>query len=62
MPASTIVASFFFFLISTGVGFKFVPNGEEQVVHRTCLVMTVTCCWLMWAVTYMAQLNPLIQP
>ncbi|KAL1521460.1 hypothetical protein AB1Y20_021122 [Prymnesium parvum] len=24
--------------------------------------LTVACCWLMWVITYMMQLNPLIQP
>ncbi|KAJ1984571.1 hypothetical protein H4R33_004325 [Dimargaris cristalligena] len=29
---------------------------------RTCLIMTYVCVYLMWAVTYMAQLHPLIAP
>ena len=27
---------------------------------RTAVLLTLTCCYLMWAVTYMAQLHPLI--
>lgn len=27
---------------------------------RTSLLLTLTCCYLMWAVTYLAQVHPLI--
>lgn len=38
-------------------------------VWRTCAVLSMVCCWTMyltsdsrWAVTYIAQLNPLVVP
>ncbi|KDE04722.1 hypothetical protein MVLG_04861 [Microbotryum lychnidis-dioicae p1A1 Lamole] len=43
-------------------GFISVPKGENQVVIRTSILLVVTCCYLMWAITYLAQLNPLIRP
>ncbi|GAA6060782.1 hypothetical protein JCM10212_005431 [Sporobolomyces blumeae] len=43
-------------------GFVSVPKGENQVVIRTSIVLAVACCWLMWAITYLAQLHPLIKP
>ncbi|KAF8606543.1 V-type proton ATPase subunit E [Ceratobasidium sp. AG-I] len=38
------------------------PKGETQTLIRTSVLLTVTCCYLMWAITYMAQMHPLISP
>ncbi|GAA5936928.1 hypothetical protein JCM21900_001539 [Sporobolomyces salmonicolor] len=43
-------------------GFVSVPKSENQVVIRTSILLAVACCWLMWAITYLAQLHPLIKP
>jgi len=40
----------------------FIPKGPQQVLIRTSLLLTFTCCYLMWAITYMAQLHPLVVP
>ncbi|KAF9450087.1 hypothetical protein P691DRAFT_811225 [Macrolepiota fuliginosa MF-IS2] len=40
----------------------FVPKGPHQVTIRTALMLTFAATYLMWMVTYMAQLHPLIQP
>jgi hypothetical protein len=29
-------------------------------IIRTCLLLTLTCTWLMWAITYLAQLHPIV--
>ncbi|GAA5875007.1 hypothetical protein JCM16303_004974 [Sporobolomyces ruberrimus] len=47
--------------VATG-GFVSTPKGEHQVVIRTSIMLAVACCWLMWAITYLAQLHPLIKP
>ncbi|KAJ1657443.1 H(+)-transporting V0 sector ATPase subunit e, partial [Dispira simplex] len=39
-----------------------VPKSWDQTLWRTCLIMTLVCVYMMWSVTYMAQLHPLIQP
>ncbi|BGP11565.1 hypothetical protein NBRC10512_001642 [Rhodotorula toruloides] len=52
-------------LIAAGAaagGWVSVPKGENQVVIRTSITLAITCCWLMWAITYLAQLHPLIKP
>ncbi|KAJ6532040.1 ATPase, V0 complex, subunit E1/e2, partial [Mycena capillaripes] len=38
----------------------FTPKGPNQVVIRTAIMLTLAACYLMWMVTYLAQLNPLI--
>ncbi|PWN98207.1 hypothetical protein FA09DRAFT_286196, partial [Tilletiopsis washingtonensis] len=36
------------------------PKGPNQVLLRTCAVLTLTCCYLMWVIVYLAQLHPII--
>ncbi|KAH8118208.1 ATPase, V0 complex, subunit E1/e2 [Phellopilus nigrolimitatus] len=38
------------------------PKGPQQTLIRTAVLLSLTCCYLMWMVTYMAQLHPLIAP
>jgi hypothetical protein len=33
---------------------------EACSVIRTFLMLTLACCYLMWMITYLAQLNPLV--
>ncbi|KAF8800825.1 hypothetical protein BYT27DRAFT_7174966 [Phlegmacium glaucopus] len=40
----------------------FVPKGPHQVTVRTALMLTFAACYLLWMVTYLAQLHPLISP
>ncbi|KAK7745245.1 H(+)-transporting V0 sector ATPase subunit e [Diatrype stigma] len=38
------------------------PKGENQTTWRSSLILAFASCYLMWFVTFMAQLHPLIQP
>jgi len=38
------------------------PKGENQTVWRSALIMSAVACYLMWAITLLAQLHPLITP
>jgi len=38
------------------------PKGENQVLWRSSLILAIISCYLMWALTFLAQLNPLIEP
>ncbi|KAJ7707431.1 ATPase, V0 complex, subunit E1/e2 [Mycena rosella] len=40
----------------------FTPKGPQQVVIRTAIMLTLAACYLLWMVTYLAQLHPLISP
>ncbi|KAL1409767.1 H(+)-transporting V0 sector ATPase subunit e [Vanrija albida] len=38
------------------------PRGKNQTLIRSSVSLTLACLWLMWGITYTAQLNPLIAP
>ncbi|KIO34668.1 hypothetical protein M407DRAFT_240502 [Tulasnella calospora MUT 4182] len=38
------------------------PRGKHQTLIRSSVLLSITCCYLMWSITYMAQLHPLIAP
>ncbi|KAK9370226.1 ATP synthase subunit H-domain-containing protein [Lipomyces kononenkoae] len=38
------------------------PKGDNQTVWRSSIILTLAMCYLMWAITYLSQLHPLIQP
>ncbi|KAI9901496.1 hypothetical protein N3K66_003313 [Trichothecium roseum] len=38
------------------------PKGENQVLWRSSLILAIVSCYLMWAITFLAQLHPLIEP
>jgi len=40
----------------------FSPKGENQVLWRSSLILAFVSCYLMWAITFLSQLNPLIEP
>ncbi|KAG9257540.1 ATPase, V0 complex, subunit E1/e2 [Emericellopsis atlantica] len=38
------------------------PKGENQVLWRSSLMLAIISCYLMWLITFLAQLHPLIAP
>ncbi|GAA5829035.1 hypothetical protein JCM3770_000990 [Rhodotorula araucariae] len=62
MGGGTIVLVFLIVLGAAAGGWVSVPKGENQVTIRTSLLLALSCCWLMWAIAYLAQLHPLIKP
>ncbi|KAJ7285211.1 ATPase, V0 complex, subunit E1/e2 [Mycena rebaudengoi] len=62
---STILPVLFVFAIVVALmtcGALFTPKGPQQVVIRTAIMLTLAACYLLWMVTYLAQLHPLLQP
>ncbi|KAI0956077.1 hypothetical protein AcV7_006582 [Taiwanofungus camphoratus] len=39
-----------------------VPKGPQQILIQTSIMLTLACCYLMWMVTYLAQVHPLERP
>ncbi|KAF2242852.1 hypothetical protein BU26DRAFT_523862 [Trematosphaeria pertusa] len=38
------------------------PKGENQTIWRSTLVLSAAAMYIMWAITFLAQLHPLISP
>eukprot|EP00884_Botryococcus_braunii_P013917 jgi/Botrbrau1/22526/Bobra.114_2s0050.1 len=35
---------------------------SENQLNQLLVATSVVCCWLMWAIIYIAQLHPLVRP
>ncbi|XP_039137554.1 V-type proton ATPase subunit e1-like isoform X1 [Dioscorea cayenensis subsp. rotundata] len=35
---------------------------STNLFHLTLIITATVCCWMMWAIVYLAQMNPLIVP
>ncbi|XP_074583054.1 V-type proton ATPase subunit e1-like [Curcuma longa] len=35
---------------------------STNLFHLTLIITATVCCWMMWAIVYLAQLKPLIVP
>ncbi|ODV74721.1 H(+)-transporting V0 sector ATPase subunit e [Cyberlindnera jadinii NRRL Y-1542] len=61
MSGTTVWVVFFITLVSGAVFWKFAPK-ENQTVWRSTVSLTLGMMFLMWAITYLAQLHPLVAP
>jgi len=61
---SYFLGTFLFLLLEAGfyvfVNWFFRPH-ERQLPHLL-FASSVFCCWMMWGIIYMAQMNPLVLP
>ncbi|BFZ54933.1 H(+)-transporting V0 sector ATPase subunit e [Savitreella phatthalungensis] len=42
--------------------YLFSPKGDNQTVWRFTSILTLVSMYLMWMITYLAQLHPLVAP
>ncbi|KAK1276335.1 hypothetical protein QJS04_geneDACA005689 [Acorus gramineus] len=35
---------------------------STNLFHLTLIITATVCCWMMWAIVYLAQMKPLIVP
>ncbi|KAJ5243246.1 uncharacterized protein N7469_001573 [Penicillium citrinum] len=51
------------FVVAASVaGWFLSPKNESRTVWRATIILSVISCYLMWAIVFLAQLNPLISP
>ncbi|WPG99284.1 Hypothetical protein R9X50_00209700 [Acrodontium crateriforme] len=58
----SIIISIIFVAAFSAVAWFASPKGENQTIWRSTLVLSAWSCWLMWAITFLAQWHPLIVP
>ncbi|KAL3896833.1 MAG: hypothetical protein SGCHY_003821 [Lobulomycetales sp.] len=51
-----------FVAIGFGLYVSVPKRSPDVLVWHTAIVVSLVCMYTMWMVTYVAQLNPLIQP
>ncbi|KAI2815087.1 hypothetical protein CBS63078_8057 [Aspergillus niger] len=58
----SLIIGLIFVVVASVLAWIFSPKGENQTVFRSTLVLSFVCCYLMWAITFLAQWHPLIVP
>ncbi|EFJ09593.1 hypothetical protein SELMODRAFT_113278 [Selaginella moellendorffii] len=47
---------------SVSVRVLFNKGPSANLLHITLVIVAAICCWLLWAIVYMAQMHPLVRP
>ncbi|KAI5848842.1 ATP synthase subunit H-domain-containing protein [Tricharina praecox] len=58
----SIIVGLVIVVIASVLAYLFSPKGETQTIWRSSLILAFVSCYLMWAITLLAQLHPLISP
>ncbi|EPE34153.1 hypothetical protein GLAREA_07166 [Glarea lozoyensis ATCC 20868] len=59
---ASIIIGLVVVVIACVAGWFFAPKGETQTIWRSSLILSFASCYLMWAITFLAQWHPLIVP
>mmetsp|Transcript_19306 Transcript_19306/g.49836 ORF Transcript_19306/g.49836 Transcript_19306/m.49836 type:complete len:82 (+) Transcript_19306:54-299(+) len=64
MPGVVVTGTIFFYALGllTLIGTYTMPSNKDKGLTATLVVLTTVCTWLMWLITFMMQVNPLIYP
>ncbi|KAF7504050.1 hypothetical protein GJ744_002879 [Endocarpon pusillum] len=58
----SIIIGLVFVVLASLVAWFFSPKGENNTVWRSTLILSFASCYIMWAITFLAQWHPLIEP
>ncbi|TGZ85045.1 hypothetical protein EX30DRAFT_15185 [Ascodesmis nigricans] len=58
----SIFVGLFIVVAASVAAYIFAPKGENQTIWRSSLILAFAACYIMWALTLLAQLHPLIVP
>ncbi|KAF6062615.1 V-type H+-transporting ATPase subunit H [Candida albicans P57072] len=61
MSGYSVVAVFIVVVALSCLAWVFAPK-ENTTVFRSSVILALSMCYLMWAITYLAQLHPLEAP
>ncbi|CAI5486786.1 unnamed protein product [Closterium sp. Naga37s-1] len=65
MAAFLVITLIFFALGFLGcvlVRVLYDKGPSTNLLHVTLVITATICCWLSWAIVYMAQMHPLVVP
>ncbi|KAA6415006.1 MAG: V-type proton ATPase subunit e [Lasallia pustulata] len=58
----SLIIGLVFVVVVSLLAWFFSPKGENNTVWRSTLILSFASCYIMWAITFMAQWHPLIAP
>ncbi|KAF2098704.1 hypothetical protein NA57DRAFT_75943 [Rhizodiscina lignyota] len=58
----SLIIGLVFIIVFSAVAWFVSPKGENQTVWRSSLILSAWSCFIMWAITFLAQWHPLIEP
>ncbi|KAF2219630.1 ATPase, V0 complex, subunit E1/e2 [Elsinoe ampelina] len=58
----SVIIGFIFVAAFSLLSWFAAPKGENQTIWRSSLILSAAFCYLMWFITFMAQLHPLVVP
>ncbi|PVH83342.1 hypothetical protein DL98DRAFT_413246 [Cadophora sp. DSE1049] len=58
----SIIIGFVVVALACVAGWFLAPKGETQTIWRSSLILSFASCYIMWAITFLAQWHPLIEP
>ncbi|CCE62053.1 hypothetical protein TPHA_0B03810 [Tetrapisispora phaffii CBS 4417] len=61
MSFYTVVITFIVVALASGAFWVFAPK-QNQTVWRSTVILALAMMYLMWAITYLCQLHPLVVP
>ncbi|ODV66856.1 hypothetical protein HYPBUDRAFT_156998 [Hyphopichia burtonii NRRL Y-1933] len=61
MSGYTVIVVFLITAVLSALAWVAAPK-ENRTVWRSSIILGLSMCYLMWAITYLAQLHPLEAP
>nr|AFK44868.1 unknown [Lotus japonicus] len=61
-PATTLIFAAIGIVASLCTVICFNRGSSSNLFHLTLVLTATICCWMMWAIVYLAQMKPLIVP
>ncbi|EDW58933.1 uncharacterized protein VhaM9.7-d [Drosophila virilis] len=59
---SSLILFTIFWVLFGAIGWMVAAFFKERTLIRCCILLTAACCWLVWLVTFLMQMNPLVGP
>ncbi|KAJ9201356.1 hypothetical protein DTO166G4_8759 [Paecilomyces variotii] len=58
----SVIIGLIIVVLASLAAWLFSPKGDNQTLWRSSLILAFAACYIMWAITFLAQWHPLIAP